>query len=121
MYHVYRIYRQLPVKDKPGKFRIDADRYNGVVTTGNRTYIDSCLSELAQRHGKPVIAQHGQRFYVHERVEKQYPAWEEFFVATIHQAEDKCRNLKRFRERWYALTGDTIELKFGESLQLSLL
>jgi hypothetical protein len=121
LYHVYRIYRQLPVKDKPEKFRVDADRYNCVLTKGDRPYIDICLAELAQRYGKSVIEQHGQRFYVHERIEKQYPAWEEFFVATIHQAEDKCRNLSKFRERWYALTGDTIELKLGESLQLSLL
>jgi hypothetical protein len=91
------------------------------VTKGKRTAVESCLSDLAQRYGKPVVEQYGQRFYVYKRTEKQYPAWEEFFVATIHQAEDKCRNLSKFRDRWYALTGDTIELSLGESLQLSLL
>ncbi|MEO0869792.1 MAG: hypothetical protein AAFY17_15415, partial [Cyanobacteria bacterium J06642_11] len=121
IYHVHRIYRQLPIKDKPGKCRVDAERYNCLVAEGNRAQMEALLAEFACEKQRAVVELYGKRFYVHERVLKQYPAWEEFFVVAVKAAQDKCRNLTSFRERWQVLTGELMELKPGESQQISLI
>jgi len=103
VYHVRRTYKQIIGKN--GKPYSNSDRWVRIISEGEKVEMERFLRVLAQEHLQEVMSLHGSRFYIHVRVDKVYPAWEEFFVVAPKIAKDKCRNPIKFEQNWQTLTG----------------